>query len=108
MRSGSTRRARSPRTSKRNGAPMSEAKRFPTGCVASPHYLASAAGLAVLADGGNALDAAIATNLALGVVSPYLCGPGDDLFAIIWDGNQLHGFQRAGQCPDGATLEAGS
>src|SRR6266540_1679441 len=56
-----------------------ESKRFPTACVASPHYLASSAGLAVLASGGNALDAAIATNLTLGVVTPYLCGYGGDL-----------------------------
>src|SRR5438132_3448220 len=106
MRSGSTRRARSPRTSKRNGAPMSEAKRFPNGCVASPHYLASAAGLAVLAGGGNALDAAIATNLTLGVVSPYVCGYGGDLFAIIWNGTEMRGYNGSGRSPAGATLDA--
>src|SRR6266511_2486809 len=62
-----------------------EARRFPSACVASPHHLASAAGLAVLASGGNALDAAVATNLTLGVVTPYLCGYGGDLFALIWN-----------------------
>jgi len=85
---------------------VSEAKRFGNGCVASPHYLASAAGLAVLAGGGNALDAAIATNLTLGVVSPYMCGYGGDLFAIIWDGSALHGYNGSGRSPAGATLEA--
>jgi gamma-glutamyltranspeptidase / glutathione hydrolase len=81
-----------------------EAKRFPTGCVASPHYLASAAGLAVLASGGNALDAAIATNLTLGVVTPYLCGYGGDLFAMVWkDG--VFAYNGSGRAPAAATLE---
>src|SRR2546423_6428327 len=52
------------------------ARRFPRGGVAAPHYLASTAGLVTLARGGNAIDAAIAANLALGVVAPYLCGYG--------------------------------
>src|SRR5260370_6068820 len=52
------------------------ARRFPRGGVAAPHYLASTAGLVTLAQGGNAIDAAIAANLALGVVAPYLCGYG--------------------------------
>ena len=84
---------------------MTEPRRFPSGCVASPHYLASSAGLAVLADGGNALDAAIATNLVLGVVAPYMCGYGGDLFALIWrDG--LHGYNGSGRAPAEATLDA--
>jgi gamma-glutamyltranspeptidase/glutathione hydrolase len=85
---------------------MSEARRFGSGCVASPHYLASAVGLGVLADGGNALDAAIAANLTLGVVSPYMCGYGGDLFAIVWDGSSLRGYNGSGRSPAGATLEA--
>jgi gamma-glutamyltranspeptidase/glutathione hydrolase len=79
--------------------------RFPTGCVASPHYLASATGLAVLATGGNAMDAAVATNLTLGVVTPYLCGYGGDLFAIVWkDG--VHAYNGSGRAPAAATPEA--
>ncbi len=74
------------------------ARRFPRGGVASPHYLASTAGLATLARGGNALDAAIAANLALGVVAPYLCGYGGDVFAIVWDG-ELHGYLGSGRSP---------
>ncbi len=85
---------------------MSEPKRFPSGCVASPHYLASSAGLAVLADGGNALDAAVATNLVLGVVAPYMCGYGGDLFALIWSGDELHGYNGSGRAPKEATLDA--
>jgi len=82
-----------------------EARRFPSGCVASPHHLASAAGLAVLVSGGNALDAAIATNLTLGVVTPYLCGYGGDLFALIWN-DGMHAYNGSGRAPAGATLEA--
>jgi gamma-glutamyltranspeptidase / glutathione hydrolase len=93
---------------------VSEPWHFPNGCVASPHYLASSAGLAVLADGGNALDAAIATNLTLGVVSPYMCGYGGDLFAIIWappessggGQGQLHAYNGSGRSPSAATVEA--
>lgn len=84
----------------------SEPKRFPHGCVASPHYLASSAGLAVLADGGNALDAAIATNLTLGVVSPYMCGYGGDLFAIISNNGKLHAYNGSGRSSARATLDA--
>ncbi len=83
-----------------------EAKRFPTACVASPHYLASSAGLAVLASGGNALDAAIATNLTLGVVTPYLCGYGGDLFAIIWKDDAVFAYNGSGRAPAAATLDA--
>src|SRR6266567_8597133 len=80
------------------------AKPFPRGAVATPHYLASAAGLTTLARGGNALDAAIAANLALGVVAPYLCGYGGDLFAIVWDG-ELHGYLGSGRAPAEATAD---
>jgi gamma-glutamyltranspeptidase/glutathione hydrolase len=80
------------------------ARRFPRAGVASPHYLASTAGLATLARGGNALDAAIAANLALGVVAPYLCGYGGDVFAVVWDG-RLHGYLGSGRSPQAATVD---
>ena len=51
--------------------------------VVSPHYLASQAGIEIIAAGGNAVDAAIAVNAVLGVVAPDTCGPGGDLFALI-------------------------
>ena len=79
--------------------------RYPHATVASPHYLASSAGLEVLASGGNALDAALAANLALGVVAPYFCGYGGDIFAIVWDG-ELHGYLGSGRAAAGASLEA--
>ncbi|MGH8977615.1 MAG: gamma-glutamyltransferase, partial [Acidimicrobiia bacterium] len=81
-----------------------EARTYPQGAVASPHYLATAAGLATLASGGNALDAALAANLVLGVVTPYLCGYGGDVLAMVWDGN-LHGYIGAGRSPGGATID---
>ncbi len=74
--------------------------------MASPHYLASAAGLSVLASGGNALDAAVATNLTLGAVVPYLCGYGGDLFALIWHDGGPHGYIGAGRSPAAATPDA--
>jgi gamma-glutamyltranspeptidase/glutathione hydrolase len=80
------------------------AARFPEAGLATPHYLASAAGAAELARGGNAIDAIVAANLALGVVAPYLCGYGGDLFAIVWDG-ELHGYLGSGRSPAGADLE---
>jgi gamma-glutamyltranspeptidase / glutathione hydrolase len=83
---------------------MAEARRFPRAGVATPHYLASATGLATLAGGGNALDAAIAANLALGVVAPYFCGYGGDLFAIVWDG-RLHGYLGSGRSPAALSID---
>jgi gamma-glutamyltranspeptidase/glutathione hydrolase len=87
-----------------SSVPEVEARRFPRACVASPHYLASAAGLAVLAAGGNAMDAAVAANLVLGVVMPRSCGYGGDLFALVWrDG--LHAYNGSGRAPADATPE---
>lgn len=75
---------------------------FPSAAVASPHYLASAAGLTVLADGGNAVDAAIAMNLVLAVVYPHMCGLGGDLIAMVWEDGKLHGLNSTGRLPAGA------
>ncbi len=80
-------------------------RRFPHGCVVSPHHLASAAGQRVLADGGNAVDAAVAANLVLAVVTPYYCGVGGDLLAQVWDG-AAHGVTSIGRAPAGATVDA--
>jgi gamma-glutamyltranspeptidase/glutathione hydrolase len=72
--------------------------------VATPHYLASAVGLSTLAEGGNAMDAVIAANLALGVVAPYLCGYGGDVFAVVWDG-ELHGYLGSGRSAAAASAD---
>lgn len=77
------------------------------GMVASPHYLASGAGLNILRRGGSAMDAAIATNAVLAVVAPYVCGIGGDLFALVYNGKDgtLGGLNGSGRAPGEATVE---
>ncbi len=72
--------------------------------VATSQPLAAQAGLQAMRDGGNAVDAAIAAAAALTVVEPTSNGIGSDLFAIVWDGAQLHGLNASGRSP--ATLDA--
>jgi gamma-glutamyltranspeptidase/glutathione hydrolase len=67
--------------------------------VATSQPLAAQAGLAVLAAGGNAVDAAIATAAALTVVEPTMNGLGSDSFALVWDGERLHGLNGSGRSP---------
>lgn len=76
------------------------------GIVATSHPLAAQAGLDVLKAGGNAVDAAIATNAMLGVVEPMSCGIGGDLFAIYWDNKakKLYGLNASGRSPLNLTL----
>jgi gamma-glutamyltranspeptidase/glutathione hydrolase len=71
------------------------------GIVATSHPLAAQAGLDILKAGGNAVDAAIATNAMLGVVEPASCGIGGDLFAIYWDSKtqKLYGLNASGRSP---------
>ncbi len=78
------------------------------GMVASPHYLASMAGVQVLKEGGNALDAAIAANAVLTVVYPHMCSVGGDAFMQIWDPRQkrLFGLNGAGRSAGKASVEA--
>ncbi|MEM7274972.1 MAG: gamma-glutamyltransferase family protein [Actinomycetota bacterium] len=71
------------------------------GVVATSQPLAAQAGIGVLAEGGNAVDAAIATAAALTVVEPCSNGLGSDAFAILWDGERLHGLNGSGRWPAG-------
>ncbi|MDB5745114.1 MAG: gamma-glutamyltransferase 2, Threonine peptidase family [Polaromonas sp.] len=67
--------------------------------VSTSQPLAAQAGLRMLLAGGNAVDAAIASAMALTVVEPTGCGLGSDGFAIVWDGKELHGLNASGRSP---------
>ena len=77
------------------------------GIVASESPLASQAGVRILEHGGNAVDAAIATNAMMGVVEPMMNGIGGDLFAIVYDAkaNKLYGLNASGWAPKELTIE---
>src|SRR5438067_4793271 len=77
------------------------------GMVAAAHPLAVQVGVDVLKKGGNAVDAAIATNAALGLLEPMSCGIGGDLFAIVWDAKsqRLYGLNASGRSPIKATRQ---
>ena len=76
------------------------------GMVASTHWLASAAGMAVLEQGGNAFDAAVAAGLTLQVVEPHLNGPGGDAPILLWSADRGEPLVVCGQgpAPAGATI----
>jgi gamma-glutamyltranspeptidase / glutathione hydrolase len=78
------------------------------GMVASTHWLASAAGMAVLEKGGNAFDSAVATGLVLQVVEPHLNGPGGEVPVIGFSAAAGETFVLDGQgpAPAAATLDA--
>jgi gamma-glutamyltranspeptidase/glutathione hydrolase len=77
------------------------------GVVAAESPLAAQAGAAVLAHGGNAVDAAIATNAVMGVVEPMMNGIGGDLFAIVYEAKtgKLYGLNASGWAPAGLSIE---
>jgi len=72
---------------------------FARNAVATSHPLAAQAGLRMLADGGNAVDAALAAAACMTVVEPCSNGLGSDAFAIVWDGQRLHGLNASGGAP---------
>jgi gamma-glutamyltranspeptidase/glutathione hydrolase len=67
--------------------------------VATTQPLAAQAGLRMLLRGGNAADAIVATAITLTVVEPTMNGIGSDAFALLWDGNTLHGLNASGRAP---------
>src|SRR5438067_3218680 len=79
----------------------------PHGMVAACQPLAVEIGLGVLKRGGNAVDAAIAVNAALGLMEPMSCGIGGDLFVIVWDAKtqKLYGLNASGRAPYKATMK---
>jgi gamma-glutamyltranspeptidase/glutathione hydrolase len=76
---------------------------FARNVVSTSHPLASQAGLRMLWQGGNAVDAAIAAAATLTLTEPVSCGLGSDAFCILWDGQQLHGLNASGTAPDAWT-----
>ncbi|MEE3233196.1 MAG: gamma-glutamyltransferase family protein [Candidatus Latescibacterota bacterium] len=73
--------------------------------VATSQPLAAQAGLQMLKDGGNAVDAALAAAITLTVVEPAMNGIGSDAFCILWDGNHLHGLNASGRSPRSWSLD---
>lgn len=76
------------------------------GMVATGNPYAAQAGLAVLKQGGNAVDAAVAAAAALTVVEPTANGIGGDAFALVWTGGRLHGLNASGPAPMAISLQA--
>jgi gamma-glutamyltranspeptidase/glutathione hydrolase len=76
--------------------------RAPHHLVASADHLATAAGTEMFARGGNAVDAAIATNAAIAVTGPHLCGMGGDLFALVHVDGEVFALNAAGRAGSGA------
>src|SRR6266571_4884944 len=77
------------------------------GMVACAHYLATQVGVSILAQGGNAIDAAIAANAVMTVVYPSTCSAGGDIFLLIWEAQtqKLHALNGSGRAPRGMTPE---
>ena len=72
---------------------------FARNLVSTSHPLAAQAGLRMLQQGGNAVDAAVATAAVMTLVEPCSNGLGSDAFCILWDGQQLHGLNASGRAP---------
>ena len=78
-----------------------------TGIVATEQVLASQVGAQILADGGNAADAAVAANAMMGLVSPGMCGIGGDMFCLVYDAKsgRTYGLAANGWSPQKLTPE---
>jgi len=82
-----------------NAYPTVRIPLFARNVVSTSQPLAAQAGLRMLLQGGNAVDAAIATGAMLMIVEPVSNGLGSDMFVILWDGKKLHGLDAAGVAP---------
>jgi gamma-glutamyltranspeptidase/glutathione hydrolase len=82
-----------------NPYPTTRIPVFARNVVSTSHPLAAQAGLRILQQGGNAVDAAIAAAAAMTIVEPVSNGLGSDAFAILWDGKALHGLNASGRAP---------
>ncbi len=78
---------------------------FARNLVATSHPLAASAGLRALSRGGNAIDAAVASAAVIALTEPCSNGLGSDLFALVWDGDRLHGLNASGTAPAAWTRE---
>lgn len=78
-----------------------------TGIVATEQTLASQAAAQILAHGGNAADAAVAANAAMGVVEPMMCGIGGDMFCLVYDAKsqKVYGLNASGWAPQGLSAD---
>src|SRR5262249_27797569 len=88
------------------GGKTRSAVRAMNGMIATSQPLASAAGLRILQQGGNAIDAAVAAAAVLTVVEPMMVAPGGDLFAIVWDAKkkELKGLNASARAPRAASI----
>jgi gamma-glutamyltranspeptidase/glutathione hydrolase len=78
---------------------------FARNVVSTSHPLAAQAGVRIMQNGGNAIDGAIAAAAVMTVVEPCSNGLGSDAFALVWDGNGLHGLNASGAAPEAWTPE---
>ena len=82
-----------------NPYPSTRIPVFARNVVSTSHPLAAQSGLRILQQGGNAVDAAIATAAVMTLVEPVSNGLGSDAFCILWDGSRLHGLNGSGCAP---------
>lgn len=87
------------------GYPSQRLPIFGRNVVSTSHPQAAQAGLRMLQNGGNAVDAAIATAAAMTILEPVSNGLGSDAFCLLWDGKTLHGLNASGRAPQAWTPE---
>jgi gamma-glutamyltranspeptidase/glutathione hydrolase len=85
--------------------PSSRSPVYAQRVVATSQPLAAQAGLSAMQRGGNAVDAALTAAITLTVVEPTSNGIGGDAFALVWDGEQLHGYNGSGRSPAALTRD---